>query len=390
MDLEALSQSPIGALVPISGQDARWGEFSYFAYVPHPLPASIALQGPTVSSVADAALAVGRLDAATDKIPNPRLLLRSTLAKEAESTTALEGTYAPLTEVLEGEILGPGAVSPEAAEVLNYIRAAERGIELLDERPISLNLLTELQKILVEGTRGDAYDAGELRKRQVFIGPEGAPITRARFVPPPHEELPDGVSDWERWIHDEPETHLLVKISVGHYQFEALHPFSDGNGRLGRLVVALQLIEGKALRHPLLNIAEWLEPRKTEYQERLLQVSKDGDLNSWISFFCTGIKEAAGASVRRIDTLLATQNQILDQVRSAGTRGGTTYQIAEELIGFPIVDVPYLARRHNVSYQAANKAVARLVQLGILHELPRQRRRVFYSQDVLRALSPLA
>jgi Fic family protein len=338
--------------------------------------------------VADAAMAVGRLDAATDKIPNPSLLVRSTLAQEATSTTALEGTYAPLTDVLEGEILG-NVVSAEAAEVLNYIRAADLALELLKIRPISLNILTELQKTLVGGTRGDAYDAGELRRRQVIIGPQGAPIERSRFVPPPPQQLVDGFSKWEQWIHSEAEIHLLVRACLGHYQFETLHPFSDGNGRLGRLVVSLQLIEGGALRFPLLNIAEWLEPRKDEYQDRLLQLSMDGDFSAWVQFFASGIHGAAETAIERIDRLLGVRQSQLDTIRAAGSRGGVGLRIVEELIGYPIINVPYVSNRYQVTFQAANQAVARLEGVGILTELKdsNQKRRVFYSPAVLRALA---
>jgi len=250
-------------------------------------------------------------------------------------------------------------------------------------------MLSELQKMLVEGTRGDAYDAGELRRRQVVIGAEGAPIERSRFVPPPPEELPEGVSKWEQWVHSDAETHLLVRVCLGHYRFETLHPFSDGNGRLGRLIVALQLIEGGALRYPLLNIAEWLEQRKDEYQNNLLKLSTDGDFSSWIRFFASGVNAAAEASLARIDRLLDVRQSLLDRIRAAGSRGGIGLRIVEELIGYPIIDVPYIANRYNVSFQAANQAVARLEALGILRELKerKQKRRIFYAPDVLRGLA---
>src|SRR5918996_6551879 len=158
MDVEALQGSPIGRIIPVSGQDARRGPFSHFAFVPSPLPESVPLNEAAFGIVADAAMALGRLDMAADKVPNPMLLIRPALRKEAVSTSALEGTYAPLTEVLEGEVLGRERVSPEAREVINYVDAAERGLQLLEQRPIGLNLISELQKILVAGTRGDSFD----------------------------------------------------------------------------------------------------------------------------------------------------------------------------------------------------------------------------------------
>lgn len=388
MDVEALQKSPIGRLVPVSGQDARRGPFSYLAYIPDPMPASVPLTEATFGIIADAAMALGRLDMAADNVPNPMLLIRPALRKEAVSTSALEGTYAPLTEVLEGEVVGRQAVSAEAREVINYVNAAELALELLKQRPISLNLIAQPQKTLVAGTRGDSYDAGQLRQRLVLIGPEGAPIGRARFVPPPPgDELADGVAAWEKWIHAE-SPHLLVRVALGHYQFETLHPFSDGNGRLGRLLVVLQLIEAGALKYPLLNIAEWLEPRRQEYQAGLLQVSIDGDFDPWVAFFCAGIKDQAGASTSRIDRLLALRETLLQRVRAAGSRGGTAQRIADELIGFPIMDVPWVVERHKVSYQSARDALERLVAIGLMREIRRsgRTRRLFVCEEVLAEL----
>lgn len=389
MDVEALAKSPAGKLVAIAGTDARWGEFSYSAYVPDPLPASIPLKESTVATVVDAALALGRLDMAAERVPNPGLLVRPALRKEAQSTSALEGTYAPMTEVLEGEIVAPEALRAETREILNYVSAAEEGVRRLRDLPISLNMLSDLQGILVKGTRGETYDAGRLRERQVFIGPKSEPIQGARFVPtPPGDVLQDGVSDWERWIHAE-EVPLLVRVSLGHYQFETLHPFADGNGRLGRLIMTLQLIEGGVLRYPLLNIAEWLEPRKEEYAARLFQTSVDGDLDAWIGFLSLGLKAQADAAVDRIARLVAVRESVLQRVMDAGSRrGGATYRIADELIGYPIIDVPTSAARQGVSYQSANQAIGRLVSLGILREVRRsgRTRKIFLSQDVLNEL----
>lgn len=389
MDLEALGKSPIGRLVPVSGHDARWGDFSYFAYIPNPLPDSVTLKDATVATLADAALALGRLDMAAGQMPNPSLLVRPTLTKEAVSTSALEGTYAPIEEVLEGEIVGPESVSAEAREVLNYVEAAQVAVERLSKRPISVNLLGELQKILVAGTRGDSFDAGRLRERLVYIGRQDAPIEQARFVPcPPRDPLIEGMKEWEAWIHEEGDMHLLIRVALGHYQFETLHPFSDGNGRLGRLVMTLQLIEAEKLGFPLLNLAEWLEPRKDEYQGNLLKLSIDGDFDYWLSFMGTCIEAQARVGESRIERLLGLRDSIIQRVRDAGSRGGTAMRIADELIGFPILDVPWVATKYGVSYQSANAAVIGLVRLGILEEIRRsgRTRKVFYSREVLAQL----
>lgn len=389
MDVDALRESPCGRLEPISGQDARWGAFSYFAYVPHPLPRDVPLTGPTITSVADAGMAVGRLDQAASQLPNPWLLVRPALRREAMSTSALEGTYAPLTEVLEGELVGGTGVSASAREVINYVQAAELAFDRLKERPISLSLLAGLQMELVSGTSGESYDSGRLRDRQVFIGSQAAPISEARFVPPPPGEiLAEGVSDWEKWIHEEGDIHLLVRVALGHYQFEALHPFSDGNGRLGRLVMALQLMEAGQMTYPLLNIAEWLEPRKDEYQEWLLRVSFTGDYDGWVAFICQGIRVQAEDAIDRIGRLASLRESILARVRASGSRGGTAYRIADELIGYPFLDVPLIARRQEVRYQTADEAARRLVDIGILTPAKRsgRTRKMFIAHEVLQEL----
>ncbi len=390
MDVEALERSPVGRLVPISGNDARWGPFSSYAFVPDPLPPTVPLTESTASAVIDAAIALGRLTMATERIPNPTLLVRPALRKEAQSTSALEGTYAPFTDVLEGEIVELDRVTAETREVLNYVRAAEEAVLRLRDRPISMNMLADLQATLVRGTRGETYDMGELRRRQVLIGPQGQPIHQARFVPtPPGDELVQGVSAWERWIHEENETHLLVKLALAHYQFETLHPFADGNGRLGRLVMTMQLIEAGMLPYPLLNLSEWLEPRRDEYQDRLLRTSISGDFDAWVAFMAACIESQATAAIDRIERLLMVRESLLEAALSAGSRrGGATYRIAEELVGYPIIDVPSTAARQGVSYQSANDAIKRLVSLGLLREIRRsgKTRKIFLAPQVLAAL----
>jgi Fic family protein len=332
-------------------------------------------------------MALGRLDAATNRLPNPRLLVRPALRLEAVSTSALEGTYATLTDVLEGDFVEETRRSAEVAEVLNYVRATETALEQIKERPISFNLIAELQQILVRGTRGDSYDAGRLRERHVLIGPDNCRVSEARFIPPPHGDLlRDGVSDWEKWINAEDSIPLLVKVAAGHYQFETLHPFSDGNGRLGRLIAVLQLIYNGALRYPLLNISPWFERRRNQYQDHLLRVSQTGEIDSWITFFCSAVLDQAVDAFRRIERLIAVREEMIQTLRQARVRG-TSRSIVDGLIGFPVVTVRAMTTVHHVSYQAANTAVARLVELGILREATgRTYDRVFVCDAVLREL----
>lgn len=380
----------MGELVPIEVDDIRFDtKLRHWAFVPAPLPTTFALQDATWGQVTDAALAIGRLDAATKQLPNPSLLVRPAIRREAISTSALEGTYAALSEVLEAELLGDREIRSDVLEVRNYVRAAEHALRLLESRPISVNMVAELQAMLVRGTRGDSYQAGAVRQSQVWIGPQECPVTEARFVPPPPgDALIQGLSDWEKWIHGDTPAALVVRVAAGHYQFETLHPFNDGNGRLGRLIAILQLVEDGALQHPVLYISPYLEARRDEYVDHLSNVSATGDFDRWIAFFARALQHQADDALTRTQRLLQLREEMVSRLRATRVRGAAL-PIAESLIGYPIIDVNEAARVGGVSYQAANTAVARLCELGILREITGgSYGRLFACRDVMRIIEP--
>jgi Fic family protein len=374
--------------VPISGYDARHNEpYQHEAFLPHPLPDTLDLEQETYRAVTAATAAVARLDQAAIRLPNPMLLARPAIRREAVSTSALEGTYAALDDVLEADFLEVDEVSAPVAEVVNYVRAAEAAYEWIKDRPITIGMLRELQKILVRGTRGDTPDAGNVRSIQVFIGLNVGRVEDARFVPPPPgDQLEAGFQAWEQWIDDAEDLPVVVRMALGHYQFEALHPFNDGNGRLGRLVCVLQLAACGELRVPVLNLSPWLEQRRREYQDQLLQVSLTGRFDPWIRFFCEAIRAQAVQAVERIDALLDWKENTLTQLRAANVRG-VAVRIAEDLIGYPMITPTTASGMHGVTYPAANTAIRRLAGLGILHERTGRRyARVFAARDVLRII----
>jgi Fic family protein len=372
VDIERFKNSTIGSLVPISGHDAYLQrDYSHHAFVPKRLPGTIELTQATYNAVARSHHALGRLDFAVRRLPQPRLLVRPVLRREAQSTSELEGTYAPLDEVLAADFIEEARQSAELREVMNYVVAAERALNLIQSMPICLNLLCELQAILVKGTRGDFYDAGQLRQRQVFIGERELGIEQSRFVPPPHgTELASGFGDWEKWINAEDEIALVVKAAIGHYQFETLHPFSDGNGRLGRLVVVLQMMEAGTLTYPVLNLSPWLRARKAEYKDHLLRVSETGDYDPWVRFFSTAVEAQAEDMVQRIEELLTVREEMLGIVKGNRLRG-TVVDLVEDLIGYSSITASAAATLHGVTYKAANDAIKKLVDLGILVEITR-------------------
>lgn len=389
MDLAAIADSPIGQLVPISGTDPWRGEhYEHQAFLPYPLPrdlASLRLTADTWRVVVAAASSLATLDQAGRQIPAPELLRRPTLRREAQSTSALEGTYAAFTDLLEADLdEGRPARTAEVREVLNYVRAAEMAFEWIADRPLTRGLLGQLQRVLVQGTSGELSDAGKVRDHQVVIGAQRVPIIEARFVPPPPGDLLEaGFDSWLEWVNADFPIPEVVRAALAHYQFETLHPFSDGNGRLGRLVVVLQLMQYGILRYPLLIVSPWFEARRRDYQDHLLAASQSGDLDSWVRFFCEGLRAQALETTQRVEALLDYQDELRALIRDRQVRG-VRARIIEDVVGQPIIAVPWAATRYGVSYQAANEAIGKLVSDGILHEMTgRNYDRLFASRKVL-------
>lgn len=388
MDIKAIEDSPIGRLVPIAGFDGRTGsEFAHQAFLPEPLPLEIELPAKTWTTVARAEAALGRLDEASQQVPEPRLLRQAALRREAQSTSALEGTFAPFEEVMEPEVADRSSRSVEVWEILNYVAAAEEGFAWISSRPVTTRLIAELQRILVAGTPGEFSDAGHLRDRQVVVGSPGATVGEARFVPvPPGDQLQAGVDQLVEWIQGcPPSLSPVVRAALGHYQFETLHPFSDGNGRIGRLVIVLQLMRDGVLREPILVVSPWFEARRLEYQDHLLGLSRDGDWGPWVEFFAAGVAEAADAFRLRIESLLGWRDEVLEQVRQAGVVG-VAERVAGELIGSPVLTASRVARAHDVSHQAAMNALRRLAGIGLVTERQRSARKRFISERAIELL----
>lgn len=387
VQVEEFEATAPGRIVPISGYDNYLRrDYNHFAYIPSPLPYELQLTQRTYKAASDAALAIGRLDFAVRRLPRPQLLVRPALRREAQSTSALEGTYAPLDEILESDFADEANMRSEIREIRNYIHAAERALELIQAKPICVTMLCELQELLVKGTRGDNVDRGRLRTGVVYIGERTKGIEASRFVPPPNTEVPDGMSDWEKWINTADDIALVINLALAHYQFETLHPFSDGNGRLGRLVATLQLVTHEALAFPVLNLSPWLEARKELYKDELLNVSKTGDFDRWIQFFCEAVIAQAADGSQRIEELLAFQARVRAQLDSAKVRG-VALKIADDLLGYPVITPSEASKLYEVTYPPANTAIGKLADLGILREVTGGTYgRLFVCDEVIRIL----
>jgi len=313
-----LPASPVGTLVPIGGHDGRFGEdYETEAFIPNDLPDEVDLPGSVWMTVSEAMTELGRLDAAASLIPNPQLVARIATRREAVGTSALEGTYAELTELFAAEVVPDadlaGHVPPNVREVMNYTRAADSAYEWVTDRPITLSRLCGLQAEIVRGTPSDGPEAGALRARQVFIGARNRRVAEARFVPPPPGDLLRSRCErWVAWLTAPAplaNIQLIARVAVAHYQFETLHPFTDGNGRVGRLVAVLQILREGALRAPVLAISPWLEDHADEYRDHLLAVSVTGDWAPWIDFFARAVRDEARAGHDRIMRLLALRDE---------------------------------------------------------------------------------
>jgi Fic family protein len=377
-----LAASPVGDLVPVTGHDPRSDEhYEHVAFLPHRLPDSVNLDPATWTSVTTAQAAIARLDGAVSELPDPTLLVRPLIRKEAVSTSALEGTYTGF-----GDLLGAEASRKEqrgdVREVLNYVRATEHGVARLRDLPVCMRLINEAHVLLLDGVRGDSWELGAIRTTQNWIGDADGRITDAVFVPPPPEALDDLLSAWESWIH-RGDLPLLVRVALGHYQFETIHPYTDGNGRLGRLVALLQLIEEGLLRDHLMTISDYFEADKPAYTGQLQHVRESGDFDPWVRFFCRGLERSAVASLDRIRQAQEIRRDAVARLRADGVRGAAI-QVAEDLVGYPLLTVPDIEQRYGITYQTANQAVAKLVDHGLLRQISEGNyNRVFASTAIL-------
>jgi len=392
MDVEKFGASPLGDLTPINGTDRMSGRaFSHFAFVARPLGAEPELTNETWRAVSRANHALGRLQQGSMIVKNPSILRQPTLRREAQSTSALEGTFAPLEEVLAANVIDQPNRSSALREVLNYVQAAEIAFDSLAEgRPITVGLIEQLHADLVAGTAADTDDAGRTRSIQVAIGTQGGGVEQARFIPmPPGATLRAAFGDLIDWVRSSEDGGAdrdpLVAAAMTHYQFETIHPFNDGNGRLGRLLIVLQLLQDDALTEPLLSVSPWFEARRTQYQDALAEVSMTGDWNGWVTFFAQGLEASAIDTARRLEALLAVQERFHEILREAKARG-IVRDIVDHLIGSPFVNIRTLASLTGATYQAASTAANKLVDLGILEETFTQSVRVFRAPQVLAAI----
>ena len=329
-------------------------------------------------------------------LPNPSLLRRPSLQTEAQSTSALEGTYAPLSDVLTADDERPG--SEDLREVLNYVRMADLAFDVVGQgRRLTTGLLADLQRVLVRGTKSETSSSGDIRDIQVVVGrdpqaePGAMPVDASRFVPPPPgTALRASVDDLLQWMSTPRPGSFdpVVATAMAHYQFETLHPFNDGNGRIGRLMVVVHLLSLGVLSEPTLTVSPWFEARRSDYYDKLLAVSTRGDWDGFVRFFAQGIASSAARTRSQMLGLVSAQAKLKEKVRDSTLRADSAHALVDFAVGNPSFTVKSVERALDLSYGRANSLVNQLVAIDVLAPLDPEGtyRRRFYSPDVLRIL----
>jgi Fic family protein len=344
----------------------------YWAFIPHPLPPAFDYTPRLIALLAGAQGLVGELAGVGWSLPNPYLLAGPAMRKEAVLSSRIEGTVTGMEELFFFEADPSQPTTPDVQEVENYVTALEYGLARVQELPISLRLVREIHAHLLRGVRGAQATPGAFRTAQHWIGP-GCLLNEATFVPVPPDQLLETLGAWETYLHAASETPHLVRLALIHYQFEAIHPFNDGNGRIGRLLSALLLCHWALLPQPLLYLSAFFERYRQDYYRALLAVSQQGAWEGWLEFFLTGVREQAREA-------LATGRQLLDlqaayRARFAGQRVTKIHQgVLDRLFANPVTSVTALQQAFEVDYGLALRTVQALATAGILREVTGQRR----------------
>lgn len=360
----------------------------YRAFMPASLPPEppVKLDGGLHALLSDADRALGRLDGSIQTLPNPDLFVAMYVRKEAVLSSQIEGTQSSLQDVLKAEAR---MLSPEAPddvdEIFNYIHAMRHGLERLSSLPVSVRLIREIHANLLRGGRGHKLTPGELRTSQNWIGPQGCTLREASFVPPPPHELPGLLGDLENFLHENQPIPFLIAIGLAHAQFETIHPFLDGNGRVGRLLITFLLCEKTILSRPVLYLSWYFKAHRQDYYDHLQAVRDRGDWEGWLAFFLRGVfvvSQQASETARRVLLLREQHRQAITDLVGASAANG--HRTLEYLYQHPIVTVKQVQALIGTSYPAANNLVNRLVDLGILHEMTgHKRNRRFLYRDYL-------
>jgi len=357
----------------------------YAAFLPTPLPPELVYDQSLVMLLSRADAALSELSGIGRHLPNPHLLIAPYVRREAVLSSRIEGTQTNLSQLMLFEMSpGSGTGDPDdVREVHNYVRALDHGIRRLKTLPLSLRLVRELHQRLMQGVRGEHATPGEFRRSQNWIGPPGSTIETATYVPPAPEDLMDALGHWEQFLHVRDAVPDLIQCALIHEQFEAIHPFLDGNGRVGRLLITLFLMERGRLSQPLLYLSEYIEARRREYYARLQAVRTQGDWNGWITYFLQGVLETATEAVERAGKLMSLRELYRTKLKGRPK----AILLVDALFMNPYLTVARAQKLLKSSNPTARQAVKTLEEAGMLAETPgRSWGRVFVAKPILRAI----
>jgi Fic family protein len=356
----------------------------YSAFVPAPLPPKLVYDADVALALSAADAAVSELSGLGRQLPNPHLLIASYVRREAVLSSRIEGTRASLSDLLLDEASAQSGPPPgDVREVRNYVVALDYGIKRLETLPLSLRLVREIHERLMRGVRGDHAAPGEFRRSQNWIGPTGSTAATALYVPPPPHEMKEALADWERFVHERGRVPDLIQCALMHEQFEAIHPFLDGNGRIGRLLITLFLAERGRLSQPLLYLSEFIERHRQEYYERLQRVRSDGDWSGWIAYFLEGVRWTARRALKQASQLTDLREDMRRRLRDRGK----ALALVDELFVNPYITVARAESILKVTNPTARQIVKRLESEGLLEEVSgRSWGRVYLSKPILKAI----
>lgn len=365
----------------------RSGQFvkqpgGYSVFIPAPLPPDppVLMDGETTRLLSDADRALGRLDGVASTLPNPDLFVAMYVRQEAVLSSQIEGTQSTLEDVLQHEVDTKGRQRPkDVEEVVNYVHAMNYGLKRLGQLPLSLRLLREIHAELMHSGRGTHREPGQFRRIQNWLGPKDCKLSEATFVPPPPPEMHQALGNLEKFLHDRESYPVLIHCGLAHAQFETIHPFLDGNGRVGRLLITFLLCERKVLEQPLLYLSHYFKQHRAEYYDRLNAIRMDGNWEGWLKFFLSGVLEVgqeAAETARSILELQRKHQQLLQQ--KLGNRAALGTRLLEHLYSSPLVTPRIAQEKLECAYVTANRMIQNLEKWGLLTEITgAQRNRVY-------------
>ena len=356
------------------------------AFVPPPLPPDLPWSQDLVTTLSAADRALGRLHGKADELPNPHLLIGPFVRREAVLSSRIEGTQAGLKDLYLFETEPGASEIPDALEVANYVRALEYGLERGKTLPVCVRLIRELHERLMHNVRGGDRSPGEFRTQQNYIGPSGYSVREATYVPPPLEQMTAALGELEKFLNAPSDLPPLVRLALIHYQFEAIHPFADGNGRIGRLLITLLMCLEGLLSEPLLYLSAYFEENRSEYYRRLLEVSTQGRWLEWLKFFLAGVVQQAIDAFERARRLQALREELRSKFSSVRA-SALLLRLVDELFSAPVITVKAARRMLGASDRAARQNVMKLVRGGVLTEITGKRRnQVFAAEPIIRAI----